>query len=76
MQWVKDQGVVSAADQVAAVAQVQPLVEELPHAVDLAKKKKKANRRRIRPFQGRSLHYQKLWIHTVICLLPSQLNVV
>ena len=36
-------GVVSAAVWVAAVAQVQSLVRELPHAVGAAKKEKKKN---------------------------------
>ena len=40
-QWVKDLAFVTAMAWVTAMAQVQSLAQELPHATDMAKKKKK-----------------------------------
>ena len=41
MQWIKGSGVAATVAQVATMAQIQPLVREVPYATDGAIKKKK-----------------------------------
>ena len=40
-QWVRDPGIVTSAAQAATVAQVLSLTWELPHAMGVAKKRKR-----------------------------------